>query len=92
MKQYYTYILTNWNDQVMYVGVTGDLKRRMYEHKNHLIDGFTKTYNVTKLVYYEIYTNPNDSIAREKQIKGWKREKKNFLVARKNPEYKELEI
>ena len=86
MDQYYTYILTNNNNRVMYIGITGDLKRRLYEHKNKLVDGFTKKYNVGKLVYFEIYKDPDDAIRREKQLKSWRREKKNELVEKNNPE------
>jgi len=82
---YYVYILTNKTDTVMYIGVTNDLQRRLCEHKNEQIEGFTKRYHVHKLVYYEEYHEINDAIAREKQLKGWKREKKNALVATKNP-------
>ena len=82
---YYVYILTNQTDKVMYIGVTNDLRRRLCEHKNEQIEGFTKRYHVHKLVYYEEYHEINDAIAREKQLKGWKREKKNALVATKNP-------
>ena len=82
---YYVYILTNKTDTVMYIGVTNDLQRRLYEHKNEQIEGFTKRYHVHKLVYYEEYHEINDAIAREKQLKGWKREKKNALVLAKNP-------
>ena len=90
MKNYYVYILTNWNNKVMYVGVTNDLNRRLYEHKNGLVDGFTKKYNVHKLVYCEDCGSIIDAISREKEIKGWKREKKNQLVESLNPEWKEL--
>ncbi len=82
---YYVYILTNKTDTVMYIGVTNDLRRRLCEHKNEQIEGFTKRYHIHKLVYYEEYHEVNDAIAREKQLKGWKREKKNALVATKNP-------
>ena len=82
---YYVYILTNKTDKVMYIGVTNDLRRRLCEHKNEQIEGFTKRYHVHKLVYYEEYHEINDAIAREKQLKGWKREKKNALVLAKNP-------
>jgi putative endonuclease len=73
--QYYVYLLTNWNNKVIYVGVTNDLERRIYEHKNKLIDGFTKTYNLKKLVYFEETNDILAAIAREKQIKKWRREK-----------------
>ncbi len=87
---YYVYILTNKTDSVMYIGVTNDLIRRLYEHKAKLIDGFTKKYNVNKLVYFEEYSDVKDAIVREKQLKGWVREKKNFLVQTKNPNWDDL--
>ena len=74
----------------MYVGVTNNLLRRLYEHKNHLIEGFTKKYNVTKLVYYEESPDVLAAIAREKQLKGWSRIKKNGLVESENPEWNDL--
>jgi putative endonuclease len=89
---FYVYILTNWNDQVMYIGMTNNLERRLYEHKNKLVDGFTKKYNVTKLVYYEHGNDVNAAIAREKEIKKWRREKKNNLVKTMNPEWKDLSL
>ena len=88
--QYYIYILTNWNDKVMYIGVTNNLKRRVYEHKNEVIDGFTKKYHVHKLVYYETTTDVKAALEREKQLKGWKREKKDSLVTDMNPNWKDL--
>ena len=90
MNSYYVYILTNWNDQVMYIGVTNDLERRLYEHKNHLVDGFTKKYHVDKLVYYEMTGGVRAAIAREKQLKGWTRAKKNALVRTLNPDWLDL--
>ena len=87
---YYTYILTNWNNRVMCVGMTNDLQRRLYEHKNQLLDGFTKKYNVHKLVYYEEANDATTAIAREKQIKGWTRAKKNALVESVNPSWCDL--
>ncbi len=87
---YYVYIITTQNNKVMYVGVTNDLARRISEHKNKLIDGFTKKYNVNKLVYYEHTTDVYSAIEREKQIKGWRRNKKNELVETMNPEWKDL--
>ena len=91
-KTYYVYLLTNWNNQVMYVGVTNDLERRIYEHKNKLVDGFTKKYNVEKLVYFETVSDVLAAIEREKQIKKWRREKKNQLVIEMNPEWKDLSL
>ena len=76
----------------MYVGVTNNLTRRLYEHKNELIDGFTKRYHVHKLVYYEITGDPVSAITREKEIKGWTRAKKNALVESKNPNWEEITI
>ena len=87
---YYVYILTNWDDSVLYIGVTSNLSKRLYEHRNHLADGFTKKYNVYKLVYFEETTDVNSAIAREKQLKGWTRKKKNDLIIRVNPEWKDL--
>ena len=89
-KQYYVYILTNWNHSVLYVGVTNDIRRRLYEHQHELIDGFTKKYHVHKLVYCESYGEAKDAIAREKQIKRWSREKKNWLIEKMNPYWKEI--
>ena len=87
---YYVYMLTNWNNKVLYIGMTNNLLRRVYQHKHKLCDGFTKKYNVNKLVYYELYENVDDAIRREKQLKGWKRMRKNALVETFNPEWKEL--
>ncbi len=89
-KQYYLYFLTNLNNKVIYVGVTNDLKRRVYEHKNGLIEGFTQKYCVNKLVYYEICEEIEGAILREKQIKGGSRKNKNDLIARFNPEWEDL--
>ncbi|MBQ8213428.1 MAG: GIY-YIG nuclease family protein [Clostridia bacterium] len=87
---YYVYILTSYSNKVMYIGMTNDLKRRITEHKNEQIDGFTKQYHVKKLVYFEEHSNPNEAIKREKELKGWRREKKNNLVETMNPEWKDL--
>ena len=87
---YYVYILSNWDDSVLYIGVTSNLLRRLYEHKNGLVDGFTKKYNVHKLVYFESTTDAYSSIEREKQLKKWRREKKNHLIAMQNPQWKDL--
>ena len=88
--QYFIYILTNWNHRVLYVGVTSDLSRRLYEHKNELADGFTKRYHVHKLVYFECTSDVNTAIAREKQLKNWSRNKKNELIERQNPNWADL--
>ena len=88
---YYVYILTNRINRVLYTGVTNDLTRRIYEHKHHLIkNSFTDQYNVDKLVYFEVTSNSRAAIEREKQIKGWSREKKNKLVESKNPQWEDL--
>ena len=91
-KHFYVYLLTNCNNKVMYVGVTNDLQRRLYEHKNKLVQGFTEKYNVDKLVYFEETDDVNSALAREKEIKKWRREKKNQLVNRINPTWKELSL
>ncbi|HBH35526.1 MAG TPA: excinuclease ABC subunit C [Gammaproteobacteria bacterium] len=88
--QYFIYLITNWNNNVMYAGVTNNLQRRIYEHKHKLVDGFTKKYNVNKLVYFEETSDITAAIVREKEIKKWRREKKNNLVASLNPEWKDL--
>ena len=87
---YYVYILVNHTNDVMYIGVTNDLRRRCNEHKREIIEGFTKQYYVHKLVYFEAYRDPSTAIAREKQLKGWRREKKNMLVGRMNPQWNDL--
>lgn len=89
---YYVYLLTNWNNQVLYVGVTNNLKRRLYEHQHQLVEGFTQKYNVHKLIYFETTTEVKSAIAREKQIKGWTREKKNALVNSSNPDWHDLSL
>jgi len=90
MKNYYVYMLTNWNNAVLYIGVTNNLERRLYEHRNKLIEGFTAKYNLTKLVYYEHCHDINAAIAREKQLKGWVRRKKDELIESMNPNWDEL--
>lgn len=87
---YYVYMLTNWSHGVLYTGMTNNLERRIYEHKNKLIDGFTKKYNVRKLVYFEDTADVWAAMEREKQIKGWTRQKKNELVKTMNPEWLDL--
>jgi len=89
-RTYYIYLLTNWNNKVIYVGVTNDLKRRLYEHKNKLISGFTEKYNLSKLVYFEETQDILSAITREKEIKKWRREKKNQLVNKVNPVWEDL--
>jgi len=88
-KQYYVYIMTN-RSKTLYTGVTNDLIRRVYEHKNKMVEGFTKKYNIMKLVYFEETSDVQAAIEREKQIKGWLRSKKIALIESKNPEWKDL--
>ena len=90
MNTYYVYMLTNEYNNVLYVGVTNDLKRRVYEHQSRLIEGFTQKYNVHKLVWYECCHDVKDAIAREKQLKGWVRSKKEALIREMNPEWRDL--
>jgi putative endonuclease len=89
-KQYYIYIMTNKTNSVLYTGVTNDLKRRVYEHKNKLIKGFTAKYNVSNLVYFEICENIEGAIQREKRIKGGSRKKKVELINSMNKEWLDL--
>ena len=83
---YYVYILTN-NSQTLYIGITNNLKRRLREHQTESIDGFTKRYHLHKLVYYETFSHPQEAIAREKQLKGWRRDKKIALIESANPNW-----
>ena len=87
---YFVYILANWDDSVLYIGVTGNLPRRLYEHRNGLVDGFTKKYNVHKLVYFEHTNDVYGAISREKQLKKWSRSKKNTLISSMNPSWSDL--
>ena len=89
MRQYYVYIMTN-RSRTLYTGVTNNLERRVYEHKQKLIPGFTSTYNITLLVYFEMTTDVKVALSREKQIKGWLRSKKIGLIETVNPEWKDL--
>lgn len=86
----YIYILTNITHRVIYIGVTTNLVKRIYEHRSHLVKGFTQKYNVTKLVYYEEYKSLEEAIKREKQLKGGSREKKLRLIENSNPFYDDL--
>ena len=89
-KQYYLYIMINKLNSVLYTGVTSNLEKRVHEHKSKLIEGFTKKYNVDKLVYYEVFDDINDAITREKQIKAGSRQKKIDVIAGINPTWKDL--
>lgn len=86
----YVYLLTNMLNTVIYTGVTSDLQKRVYEHKQNLVEGFTSKYNVHKLVYYEVFESITDAIIREKQIKGGSRIKKVDLIKNFNPEFRDL--
>lgn len=90
--RYYVYILTSWNNKVMYIGMTNNLQRRLWEHKEHLIEGFTKKYNVHKLVYYEETSEVTSAITREKKLKKWRRENKNQLVEKMHPSWSDLSL
>ncbi|MBI5451493.1 MAG: GIY-YIG nuclease family protein [Gammaproteobacteria bacterium] len=90
--RYFVYLLTNWNNKVMYVGMTNDLIRRVNEHKTKAVKGFTEKYNVHKLAYFEETSDANAAITREKEIKKWRREKKNALVIQANPEWRDLAV
>ena len=90
LNQYYIYILTNKNNTVLYIGVTNDLTRRVSEHRQKLVKGFTSKYNVDKLIYFEKFNFIVAAIAREKQLKGYSRAKKNGLINKFNPEWLEL--
>ena len=87
---FYVYIITNDSNKVLYIGITNNLHRRIYEHKNKLIEGFTKKYNLTKLIYLEYSNNSKDAISREKQLKNWHRNWKNDLISKFNPEWIDL--
>jgi putative endonuclease len=89
-KPGYVYMMTNKTDSVIYTGVTSDLKKRVYEHKEKLAEGFAKRYNINKLVYYEVFDSIVDAIEREKQVKAGSRAKKIKLINSFNPEFKEL--
>jgi putative endonuclease len=90
VKTFFVYMMTNRTRVVLYTGVTNDLDRRVWEHRNHAVKGFTKTYKVDRLVYYENFSGARDAIAREKEIKGWRHEKKSALVRTKNPQWEDL--
>ena len=89
-EKYYVYILTTTHNKMFYIGVTNDLCRRTTEHRNKATDGFTKKYNIHKLVYFEAYSDPQIAIKREKQLKRWIRQKKAALIESQNPDWKDL--
>ena len=92
LRQFYIYIVTNKYNSVLYIGVTNELSRRIYEHKQGQTKGFTKQYNLHKLIYFEICDTAEQAIAREKQLKNWHREWKINLIRKSNPEFKDLYI
>ena len=89
-NQYYVYILVSKRNGTLYIGVTSNLVKRVYEHKNNIIEGFTKKYNIQKLVYYEITNDIESAIRREKQLKKWNRKWKINLIENSNPEWRDL--
>ena len=88
-NQYFVYILVNRN-LTIYIGVTSNLIKRVFQHKNGLVKGFTKKYHITKLVYYEVFNDVNEAIKREKQLKNWHREWKLNLIKDNNPDFRDL--
>ena len=90
MRQYFVYILASKRNGTLYIGVTNNLLKRVYEHKNDLIGGFTKKYYIHNLVYYEVYRNISDAINREKRMKKWKRQWKIELIEETNPQWRDL--
>jgi putative endonuclease len=90
MKEFYVYMMTNRSRVVLYTGVTSKLEGRVWEHKNHVVKGFTSKYKLDRLVYYEQFPDPISAITREKEIKAWRREKKNELVRKLNPKWEDL--
>jgi len=89
-KCYFVYMVTNKNNRVLYTGMTNNLKRRVFEHNEKINNGFTSLYNANKLVYYEVFDDVNLAIKREKQIKDWRREKKNMLVDLLNADWGDI--
>ena len=89
-KFYYVYILASGRNGTLYVGFTGNLAQRIYEHKNHILPGFTKQYNVVRLVYVERFTDVHEAIKQEKRLKFWRRNWKKDLIEKYNPEWEDL--
>jgi len=90
MKNYYIYILASKRNGTLYIGITSNLPKRVWEHKNKIMKGFTERYDVTRLVYYECYDDPENAILREKRLKKWKRKWKLELIEKTNPEWNDL--
>ncbi len=91
-KSYFVYIVTNKYNTVFYTGITNNLVKRIYEHRQKYVDGFTKRYDIYKLVYFEEYSDVRNALEREKQIKDYRREKKFDLIRKENPQFEELEV
>lgn len=89
-KQFYVYILATKRNGTFYVGITSDLAKRIWEHKNEIADGFTKKYGIKTLVYYEVFTDPENAIRREKRLKKWTRQSKMQIIESINPQWKDL--
>jgi putative endonuclease len=89
-RRYYVYIMQSASRRVLHIGMTNNLRRRVFQHKNHECEGFTDDYNATRLVYWESYQDVYKAISREKQLKRWRREKKLWLIARQNPQWRDL--
>ena len=87
---YFIYILASKKNGTLYIGITNDLKTRIYQHKNDFVEGFTKKYKIHKLIYYEVFVKVKEAIIREKRLKKWKRKWKIELIEKKNPEWKDL--
>jgi len=90
MNEYYVYIMSNKKNGTLYIGVTGNLATRVFEHKNNLVDGFTKKYNLKQLIYYEKTSDVNEAILREKRLKKWNRQWKIELIEKHNPSWRDL--
>lgn len=90
MKQYYVYIMASKKDRVIYIGITGNLIQRVYQHREGLVDVFSKQYKTKRLVYFELSTDIKSCIGREKQLKGWKRQWKKELIEKTNPQWEDL--
>ncbi len=89
-KQFYVYILASKRNGTLYIGVTSNIVQRVWQHKNNMVKGFTKKYSVKALVYYEVHANADSAIAKEKQLKKWRREWKLRLIEEKNPNWNDL--
>ncbi|HUT46981.1 MAG TPA: GIY-YIG nuclease family protein [Sedimentisphaerales bacterium] len=90
MRQYYVYILASKKNGTLYIGVTNNLLKRVYEHRNNFVEGFTQKYCIHNLVYYEVYSDILDDITREKRMKKWKRQWKIELIEKSNPQWRDL--